>query len=292
VAIFASAFLLFQVEPLITKLILPWFGGVAAVWTVGLVFFQVALLAGYFYAHVLSTRFAPRKQAWIHAGVVGLSLLALPILPKASWKPTGPHAPAWHILVLLSVTVGLPYFVLSSTSPLLQVWYARARPGLLPYRFYALSNAGSMLALLSYPVLVEPFVAETHQAIGWSIAFGLVAACCAVLTVRMARQGDGSETAVRSGSLQDGSPSSATKILWVAFAACGSALLLGVTNHISQNIASVPFLWIIPLSLYLLSFILCFDTAAWYRRDLFCGCWGWHWERWRMLWSRRLQFFR
>lgn len=269
-AIFASAFLLFQVEPLITKMILPWFGGVAAVWTVCLVFFQVLLLAGYFYAHVLNTRFAPRKQAWIHAWVVGASLLALPILPKNSWKPTGPGGPAWHILALLSVTVGLPYFVLSSASPLLQAWYARAKPGVVPYRFYALSNAGSMLALLSYPVLVEPFVAGTHQAIGWSVAFGLVAASCAALALRMTRDGGSFKTEAGSGPApQSTAPTWGTKILWTALAACGSALLLAVTNHISENIASVPFLWIIPLSLYLLSFILCFDTTVWYQRDLF-----------------------
>ncbi len=249
-------------------MILPRFGGVAAVWTVCLVFFQVVLLAGYFYAHVLNTRFAPRRQAWIHAGVVGVSLLALPILPKNSWKPSGPNAPAWHILLLLTVTVGLPYFVLSSTSPLLQTWCARTKPEVPPYRFYALSNAGSMLALLSYPVLVEPFVAGTHQAIGWSVAFGLVGLFGAGLIVLVDRRSE-SDGSLIGPEVATSSPSAATKIIWVALAACGSALLLAVTNHISQNIASVPFLWIIPLSLYLLSFILCFDTTAWYRRDFF-----------------------
>ena len=155
-AIFSSAFLLFQVQPLITKMILPWFGGVAAVWTVCLVFFQVVLLLGYFYAHVLTSRVQPAMQGRVHAALLAVSLLALPILPRASFKPTGPEAPAWHILVLLAATVGLPYLVLSSTSPLLQAWYSRGRAEALPYRFYALSNAGSMLGLLTYPVLVEP----------------------------------------------------------------------------------------------------------------------------------------
>lgn len=268
VGIFVSAFLLFQVEPLITKLVLPWFGGVAAVWTVSLVFFQVVLLAGYSYAHLLSSRFEFRKQAWIHAGLLAASLLALPILPKSSWKPIGANAPAWHILALLSVTVGLPYLVLSSTSPLLQAWYVRARAGASPYRFYALSNAGSMLALLTYPVVVEPYISGTHQAIGWSIAFALTVAFCVVLAIGTVRRGY-NETSPPTACQTTARVALSTKLLWVALSACGSALLLAVTNHISQNIASVPFLWIIPLSLYLLSFILCFDTTGWYRRELF-----------------------
>ena len=167
---FLSAFLLFQVQPLIAKLILPWFGGVAAVWTVCLVFFQIVLLLGYFYAHVLTSRVSPPAQGRIHAGLLALSLIALPILPRSSLKPTGPESPAWHILLLLTATVGLPYLVLSSTSPLLQAWYSRGSSAADPYRLYALSNAGSMLALVSYPLLVEPILTTTHQAIGWSIA--------------------------------------------------------------------------------------------------------------------------
>jgi hypothetical protein len=164
-AIFLSAFLLFQVQPLIAKIILPWFGGGAAVWIVCLLFFQVVLLFGYLYAHVVSQWLAPRPQRWVHALVVVASLLALPILPKNSWTPSGPAAPAMHILLLLAVTVGLPYFLLSSTSPLLQVWYARTQLGEAPYQLYALSNAGSMLALLSYPVLIEPNLSTSHQAV-------------------------------------------------------------------------------------------------------------------------------
>ena len=270
--IFLSAFLLFQVQPLITKMILPWFGGVAAVWTVCLVFFQGVLLVGYFYAHVLTTRFSPRTQARIHTALLAVSLLALPILPKNSFKPTRPDAPAWHILALLTVTVGLPYFVLSSISPLLQAWYARVRSWAAPYRFYALSNAGSMLALLSYPVVVEPFVATTRQAISWSVEYAAVVVLCAALAVAVAPRG-ARDVADRFADAP-ASPSLKTKLTWVALAACGSALLLAVTNHISQNIASVPFLWVIPLSLYLLSFVLCFDARHWYKRDFFCDSLG------------------
>ena len=266
VTIFASAFLLFQVQPLITRLILPWFGGVAAVWTVCLVFFQIVLLFGYLYAHVLTSKFQPRVQAGIHTTLILLSFLALPILPRDSLQPTGPGAPAWQILMVLAVTIGLPYLVLSSTSPLLQAWYTRARPGTSPYRFYALSNAGSMLALLSYPVVVEPLFAISHQGVGWSIAYGAVALLCGSLAITAALR---VPAQVEEDVAVSAAPSWKTRALWVALAACGSALLLAVTNHVSQNVASVPFLWVIPLSLYLLSFILCFDSRNWYRRDFF-----------------------
>ena len=267
--IFASAFLLFQVQPLITKMILPWFGGVAAVWTVCLLFFQVVLLGGYFYAHVLTTRFSSRMQARIHTAIAAASLLALPILPKNSLKPAGSAAPAWHVLAILALTVGLPYFVLSATSPLLQAWYLKAKAGAAPYRFYSLSNVGSMLALLSYPALVEPFLASRRQAVGWSIAYGIVAMLCAAIALRAV-----SMARVESGysqlpAIRAQKPSWQIQVLWLALAACGSSLLLAVTNHISQDIAPVPFLWVIPLSLYLLTFILCFDREGWYKRDFF-----------------------
>src|ERR1700740_1028705 len=148
--IFLSAFLLFQAEPLVGKMILPWFGGVAAVWTVCLLFFPAALLLGYLYAHVLTEWIAGRARGWLHAGLLAASLLALPILPKDSWKPAGPEHPAVHILWVLALTVGLPFFLLSTSSPLLQAWLASAKKDSGVYRFYALSNAGSLLGLLSY----------------------------------------------------------------------------------------------------------------------------------------------
>ena len=255
-------------QPLITKMILPWFGGVAAVWTVCLVFFQVVLLLGYSYAHLLTSKVRPRVQGRIHVALLAVSFLALPILPKSYFKPAGPDAPTWHILVLLAVTEGLPYLALSSTSPLLQAWYTRARAGATPYRFYALSNAGSMLALLSYPVLVEPMFATTHQAAGWSFAYVAVALLCGALALSP-RNEDATAVIGPAPAEASARPSWETQALWVALAACASALLLAVTNHISQNIASVPFLWVIPLSLYLFSFILCFDSTIWYRRDFF-----------------------
>src|SRR5207302_926082 len=262
--IFASAFLLFQVEPIIAKIILPWMGGAAAVWSVCLLFFQAVLLLGYLYAHWLSRKFQPQVQHRIHIALLAVSLLTLPISPRESWKPTGAEDPALRILLLLTMTMGLPYFLLSSTSPLLQAWYARTRPGVSPYRFYALSNSGSLLGLLSYPLLVEPTISRVHQAVGWSIAYSGVAVLCALIALR-AR----GESVSDFSQEQISRPEWKMRLLWAALAACGSALLLAVTNHISQNIAAVPFLWILPLSLYLLSFIVCFEGYRWYHRGFF-----------------------
>jgi len=265
--IFASAFLLFEVEPLIAKIILPWFGGVAAVWSVCLLFFQVVLLLGYLYAHLLTRKIPSRSQAWIHGALLVSSLLAIRILPRASWRPSGPEHPAFRILWLLCATVGLPYFVLATTSPLLQAWFSRQRAEANPYRFYALSNAGSMLALVAYPIAIEPFLTNSHQALAWEIAYGVAVALCFAIVVGLR----GSVSVEHAEALASRAPAPPwqVQVLWLALAACGSALLLSVTNHISQNIAAVPFLWVLPLSLYLLSFILCFDSHRWYRRDLF-----------------------
>ena len=264
VTIFVGAFLLLQVEPLIGKVILPWFGGVASVWTVCLLYFQIVLLLGYLYAHLLTRLFAPRAQGRLHAGLLAASLVMLPILPKDSLKPLGPEHPALHILLVLAVTVGLPFFLLSSTSPLLQAWSAKAKAGSGVYRLYALSNAGSLLGLLSYPTLVEPQLSTRWQAWSWSVVYAAFAlACGATALVQRGKTTSGQQTAEVS------SVSWRTRGLWIGLSACSSALLLAITNHITQNIAAVPFLWIIPLSLYMLSFILCFGSSRWYPRSLF-----------------------
>lgn len=263
--IFSSAFLLFLVQPLIAKLILPWFGGVAEVWAVCLVFFQTVLLLGYLYAHLLARKFRPRVQGRIHAALLAASVLWLPILPKASWQPSGREDPATYILWLLALTIGLPFLVLSSTSPLLQAWYARSR-GASPYRFYALSNVGSLLALLVYPGLVEPQFSSSHQATGWSAAYIVVILLCGAVGLALGRQ-PGPSTAPAPADVPP--PDAKRQLLWICLAACGSALLLAITNHITQDVASVPFLWVLPLGLYLLSFILCFEGRGWYRRGLF-----------------------
>ena len=260
---------MFQVEPLIAKIILPWFGGSASVWMVCLLFFQVVLLLGYLYAHLLAHAIPSRVQRPLHAALLAASVLAVRILPRDAWKPTGPEHPAMRILLLLCVTVGLPYFLLSAASPLLQTWYAQSRASASPYRFYAVSNAGSMLALVSYPLLVEPFFSNSHQALAWELSYAAVAVLSGAIALFLRGNGRIEATAETQRAQNESRPAWKLQALWVALAACGSALLLAVTNHISQNIASVPFLWILPLSLYLLSFILCFDARGWYRRELF-----------------------
>ena len=222
------------------------------------------LLLGYLYAHALTRQFSPRSQVAIHVALLAASFIALPILAKDSGTAGARSDPVRRILRSLAVTVGLPLFLLSSTSPLLQVWYARSQADAAPYRFYAISNTGSMLALVSYPVLVEPWIATSHQAWGWSWAYAAAAVLCAVVAV-------GSFCSVLpGGGLGDAPPPTwSIQSLWIGLGACGSALLLAITHHISQNIASVPLLWVIPLALYLLTFILCFEGRAWYGRYFF-----------------------
>src|SRR3954467_9919665 len=181
--IFLSAFLLFEVQPIIAKTILPWFGGTSAVWSTCMLFFQIVLLLGYLYAHWLH-RLTPRKQALTHITLLVASLATLPIIPNAAWKSAGVAQPSLRILALLAITVGLPYFLLSSTSPLLQAWYARRHREGLPYRLFALSNFASMLALLSYPLVIEANLPTRLQAVVWSAAYVGFAVFCAVTAWR------------------------------------------------------------------------------------------------------------
>jgi spermidine synthase len=262
--IFLSAFLLFQVQPILAKLVLPWFGGAAAVWSVSLAFYQLAYLLGNLYAHILIQRGGLRFSARVHAIALLGSLLLLPILPSSFWQPQGAEEPAWRILGLLAATVGLPFLLLSATSPLLQAWHTYGREGARPYRLYALSNAGSLLALLSYPVLVEPLLSTRLQAWIWSLAYGVFVFVCAAMAFRQR-----AVALPKSEPAENERPGGKLQLLWLGLAATASALLLGVTHHISQNIAAVPLLWIVPLSLYLLSLILCFEGRGWYRRSWF-----------------------
>src|SRR3954449_8761684 len=176
--ILVSAFLLFQVQPVIAKIILPWFGGSAAVWTTCLLFFQMVLLLGYLYAHAVVRYLKPRTQMIVHGALLLISAAALPIYPRASWKPTGGEEPMFAILKLLTLSVGLPYFLLSTTGPLIQAWYARRFKGAMPYRLYALSNAGSMFALISYPLLFEPSFTTHQQAWMWSLGYCVFVLVC------------------------------------------------------------------------------------------------------------------
>ncbi len=263
--IFLSAFLLFQVQPLIGKMILPWFGGSAAIWTTCMLFFQLTLLLGYFYSHWVTRSLSPSRQSLVHGALLLISLLLLPIGPSAEWKPLGAENPTLRILGLLTVSIGLPYFVLSTTGPLLQAWFAREREGLVPYRLFALSNFGSMLALLAYPVAVEPVFPTVVQSYIWSGLYACFVLACALLAWR------GRGRAAVPAQMADPGPAPrwTAKLLWAALAACPSILMVADTSYLTANIAPIPLLWVAPLALYLLSFILSFERSGWYRRDVF-----------------------
>ena len=267
VTIFTGAFLLFQVQPLIAKYILPWFGGSSAVWTTSMFFFQAFLLAGYAYAHLSVRYLKPRAQVVLHLVLLLVAATQLPVTPSDAWKPASGNAGAWHILLLLTANLGLPYLALASTSPMLQAWFSKTHGGASPYRLFALSNAASLLALVSYPFVVEPALTRSTQANFWAMGFGVfvlgAVACAVMLWRRGAEHADG----VANGAQQDQTgPAWRDRLLWLGLSAGAVVLLLAITSEMTQNLAPIPFLWILPLSLYLLSFILCFDREKWYAR--------------------------
>jgi SAM-dependent methyltransferase len=267
-AITLSSFLLFLVQPIIGKRILPWFGGSAGVWTTCLVFFQLALLAGYAYGDLLTRRVSVRRQVAIHLALVLASLAVLPIVPPEWLKPDGESSPTPRILLLLAVTIGLPYFVLSTTGPLVQAWTARAFPTARVYRLYALSNAASIVALATYPFVVEPNATVRLQAVAWSagyVVFAVALAGAAWTTLR----GAAAPAPVAAPALAAPPPAARDLATWFGLAMLGSTLLLAVTAHLTLDVAAVPFLWVMPLSVYLFTFVLCFDGNGWYLRRTF-----------------------
>ena len=269
--IFVSAFLLFLIQPIIAKQILPWFGGSASVWTTALVFFQVTLLAGYAYSDVISRKFNRRTQLIVHLGLLALSLLFLPVMADASWKPVGDENPSLRIIGLLVATIGLPFFLLSSTGPLIQAWFAHGFTERRVYRLYALSNLASLIGLVCYPFAIEPWVTMEHQVLIWSIGYGVFVASCvgaAVYSFSTLSRVDAADVLTEPKAGEE-APEPGRMATWGLLAALGSLLLLGTTNQITRDIASIPFLWILPLSLYLLTFVLCFDSDGWYRRWVF-----------------------
>ena len=270
---FLSAFLLFQVQPLIGKSILPWFGGGSAVWTTTMLFFQVALLGGYAYAHFISSRLSLRRQGYLHIGLLLAAILAVllpnftPIIPDPMWKPEGVGDPTLRVLLVLALTVGAPYTLLSATAPLIQRWFTHDHPGVSPYRLYSLSNIGSLLALLTYPILFERFLGLRMQASLWFWSYVVFAACCGLLAWRVARRARSDEVADDT-HLEEGGTAAVTPAnvaLWLLLPACASVVLLATTNQLTQDVASIPLLWVMPLSLYLLTFIVCFGDDRAYK---------------------------
>jgi SAM-dependent methyltransferase len=272
--LFTSAFLLFLVQPLIAKYILPWFGGGPGVWTACLLFFQVLLTAGYGYAHLLADRFSRRTQVTIAISFLLLSIASLPITPSKAWAPQGALSPTWQIVKLLFISVGACYFLLSSTAPLLQSWFSRVWPGASPYRLYALSNLGSLLAIISYPFVIEPRLGLYLQTRLWSWSYVAFAVLCGACALKLRK------TPAAPALPDDGVASPRTlpspipgpahglsdRIMWLILPAFSSILLMATTNQLCLDIAVVPLLWLLPMGLYLLSFILCFHSERWYSR--------------------------
>lgn len=293
-----SAFLLFQVQPIVAKRILPWFGGGTAVWTTVTLFFQTALLAGYLYSHLSVKLLAPPRQARLHAAllaVVATLLIFNRVVPGDAWKPLGSDRPVTHILLMLTACVGPPFVVLAATAPLVQVWFARTNPGRSPYRLYALSNVGSLAALLTYPFAVEPAMGVARQGVVWSILFAGFALMCsasAILALRAASAQPAPKTTPAAATTPNASPESPPEpprwlqwFFWLALPACASVLLLAITGFLCQDVASIPLLWILPLAVYLITFILTFDSDRWYRRRWWLpalaifsclACYSWH----------------
>ncbi len=280
-AIFLSAFLLFQVQLIVAKQLLPWFGGTAGVWNTCLVFFQLLLLAGYGYAHGIMDRLTKTRLVRIHIAMLVASVALLtvfafygrsPIYPSDNLRPETVTSPVWHILMLLSVSVGLPFFLLSTTGPLLQAWFTHTHRGMSPYKLYALSNLGSLLGLLTYPLFFEPNLSLRNQGQVWALAYLLYVSVCVLCALRFAQTREEDEVGLTVGQedrIADVKPQLAQRLLWFGLASCGCVMLLAVTNLICQEVAVVPFLWVLPLSIYLLSFVLCFHEKPLYLRGLF-----------------------
>lgn len=270
--IFSSAFLLFLVQPLIAKQILPWFGGSAAVWSVCMVFFQVVLLAGYAYSDWVSRHLSARRQVVLHVGLLLTSLVFMPIVAAPYWKPGGTEEPTLWILGLLLGTIGLPYFLLSTTGPLIQTWVSRAIQDAHVYRYFSLSNLASLVSLIAYPFVIEPHSALLQQAHAWSWLYALFVLLCSGAALNYLRHLHllpPPAHARKHDPEGDWDPGLRDYLLWLGLSAMGSWLLLAITNHMTQNVAAIPFLWLLPLTLYLLTFVLCFESDRWYRRSVF-----------------------
>lgn len=277
---FLSAFLLFQVQLIISKYILPWFGGSAAVWTTSMLVFQLLLLAGYVYSHLISG-LPLRSQARLHLALLALALILVvsltvlwpsAVTPSSNWKPSDSQHPVRDVILITLLATALPFFVLSTTGPLLQHWFAQHGGDSRTYRLYSVSNLGSLLGLLAFPLVLEPLLRLTIQGLLWSALFVLFCIGCGWCAWNASKSSPIAASNHPSNPVNSASNSPVSPLkyaLWFLLAACASTLLLATTNQLCQEIISMPLLWVVPLALYLLSFILCFDHPRWYRREIF-----------------------
>ena len=260
--LFLNAFLLFWVQPLFAKMVLPVLGGSPSVWTACMLFFQAALLAGYAYSHAGLRWLGIRRHAAIHLLIIWLPLLLLPMEVTQVGAGSAAGQPVIWLLTIVATSVGWPFVVLSATAPLLQRWFPAARAGVSdPYWLYAASNAGSMVALLAFPTLLEPSFPAREQAVIWKYGYGIVAALlttCALVVIRARTSGVPSSLEALETSAPEPAPSGRTRLGWLARSFAPSSLMLGVTTYISTDVAAVPLLWVLPLACYLLTFILAF----------------------------------
>ena len=280
--LFLSAFLLFQVQPVIARMILPWYGGSSSVWSTCMLFFQVGLVIGYGYAHLLVTVLGNRRylQVGVHLAFVAIAITNLPITPDPELKPIASGAsPVIEILKLLGRTVGIPYVILAATGPLVQSWFSHLYPDRSPFRLYAVSNVGSLLALLSYPFFFEVHYPVSLQSSIWAtgfVIFALLLGCSAFFFTRgQTRQRptfSPTNSQTETGPILR--PTVSHRLRWVSFSICSSILLISITNKLCEDVAVIPFLWVLPLSLYLLTFIIAFDHSRWYSRKFMVGAAG------------------
>ncbi|MDZ4798396.1 MAG: fused MFS/spermidine synthase [Bryobacteraceae bacterium] len=262
VTIFWSALLLILVQPIVAKALLPWFGGAAGVWVTSMLFFQVLLLGGYLYAHLLNRLASAKLQVAIHAVLLVAALTCLPLGLNPALRPGPSSSPETAILLILASTVGLPYFVLSTSTPLVQAWYSSSSSRSLPWRLYAVSNLGSLLALIAYPPGFEKWLSVRDQMSWWTMgfwAFGILAAGAALATVR--RTGQEAEPGTEW-------PGAKAVRMWLLLAAIPSVMWLSMAAQFSHDIGAIPFIWTIPLAVYLLSFVLTFESDRWYRPEI------------------------
>lgn len=259
--LFVSALLLFSIQPMFAKMVLPKLGGAPAVWSVAMVFFQTVLLAGYAYAHVLNRLLTPRRSAMLHLVLLALTAIALPIAVAPGWSAPPQHGTALWLFGLFAVSIGLPFFTLSATAPLLQSWFAASghRQAGNPYVLYAASNLGSFAALFAYPVVIEPFLTLKAQAAGWSLGF----AVCVVLLAGAGLCTSDAAPVAEAPPEDLASSRASERLRWIALAAVPSGLVIAVTAHLTTDVAAAPFLWVLPLAIYLLTFVAVFRERPW-----------------------------